>query len=328
MRVLPTWCRDVVVLDARAPLPLDRPFTAAEADLAGVGADLRTRLLSDGLLRPMLRGVLVATQVPDSFRLRVAAARLVVPHHAVVVDRTAAWIHGVDALPRSAVHEMPSIDVYSTSGSRMRRTGVASGIRDLRAYDVEVVDDLLVTTALRTACDLGRLLWRFDAIGAIDGFVRRGVDVGRLQQEVERFKGYRGVVQLRHLVPLADANAESPPESALRLHWHDSDLPWPETQIWEYDDDGAPRFRIDIGRREVGYGVEYFGEEFHSEAARARDEQRIAWLEQQRGWTMDVFTKDDVYGTELAASGRLRSGFHRARAALGLRDATYIDLAR
>ena len=40
---------------------------------------------------------------------------------------------------------------------------------------------------------------------------------------------------------------ESPPESALRLHWHESGIPVPpQTQIWEYADDGSPLFRIDV----------------------------------------------------------------------------------
>ena len=89
---LPTWCRDAVLLDERAPIPIDRPFTAALADSSGVPAALRHKLVTLGLLRPLVRGVFVASQVPDSFRLRVSAVALVTPPHAVVVDRTAAWI--------------------------------------------------------------------------------------------------------------------------------------------------------------------------------------------------------------------------------------------
>src|SRR5688572_13498844 len=164
MHRLPTWCRDAVLLDAAAPLPIDRPFTAREADAAGVGASLRHKLVGNGLVRPMVRGVFVASHVPDSFRLRVAAVALVAPPHTVVVDRTAAWIHGVDALPRSAVHEMPSLDLFSRGTSRMRRTGVTSGVRDLLPADVDELGDVVVTTPLRKALDLGRLLWRFDAL--------------------------------------------------------------------------------------------------------------------------------------------------------------------
>lgn len=324
---LPSWCRDAVLLDESAPLPVDRPFTAHDADAAGVPASLRHKLIANGLLRPLVRGVFVATQVPDSLRLRVAAVALVTPPHVVVVDRTAAWIHGVDALPRSAMHEMPSLDLYSIRASRMRRTGVSSGIRHLTAADVEDVGGVAVTTALRTACDLGRLLWRYDALAAIDGFLRLGVAHDELVREVDRFKGHRGVVQLRRLVPLGDAGAESPPESALRLHWHEADIPArPTTQIWVHSDDGTPRFRIDVGDPEVRFGAEYFGEEFHGEDDEASDEDRLRWLRTRRAWVMEVFTKADVYGPDLAAGDRLRRGYFTARSTMGLRGRTYVDL--
>lgn len=324
MQVMPAWCRDVVVLGSDAPIPCDRPFSAAEASRLGVDESLRRRLVQRGLLRPVLRGVFVASSVSDSLRLRVAALGLVVPEHAVVVDRTAAWLHGVDALPRSAIHRMPSLDVFSRQGSRMRRPGVASGIRELTARDVEMIGGLAVTTPLRTACDLGRLLWRFDALGAIDGFLRLGLDHGMLLGEVDRFAGYRGVRQLRTLAPIGDPGAESQPESALRLHWYDADLPPPETQIWVDDDHGRPKFRIDVGDRSVRYGAEYFGEEFHDEDHQDADEARLTWLEKRRDWHMDVFTKDDVYGRELAASGRLRRGHGAAAASRPV----VIDLSR
>lgn len=324
MQVMPSWCRDVVALGSDAPIPCDRPFSAAEASRLGVDESLRRRLVQRSLLRPVLRGVFVASGVPDSLRLRVAALGLVVPQHAVVVDRTAAWLHGVDALPRSAIHRMPSLDVFSRQGSRMRRPGVASGIRELTARDVEFVGGLAVTTPLRTACDLGRLLWRFDALGAIDGFLRLGLDHGLLLGEVDRFAGCRGVRQLRALAPIGDPGAESQPESALRLHWYDADLPPPETQIWVDDDNGLPKFRIDVGDQSVRYGAEYFGEEFHGEDQQDADEARLTWLEERRDWHMDVFTKDDVYGRELAASGRLRRGHGAAAASRPV----VIDLSR
>jgi hypothetical protein len=325
MHIMPGWCRDVERIGSDAPIPVDRPFSAQEATRAGVDASLRRRLVERELLRPVLRGVFVATHVPDSLRLSVAALELVVPDHAVVVDRTAAWLHGVDALPRSAIHQMPALDVFSRHASRLRRPGVASGTRDLRVRDVEHLGHLTVTTSLRTACDLGRRLWRFDALAAIDGFLRLGLDHGLLLSESERFKGHRGVRQLRELVPLGDPGAESPPESALRLHWYDAELPKPETQIWVPDDDGRPRFRIDVGHREVRYGAEYFGEEFHPDEQDDHDEARLAWLRKRRDWVMDVFMKTDVYGTALVASDRLRHGFADAVARPSV---TYIDLSR
>lgn len=328
MMLPPAWCRDVALLGPDAPIPVDRPFTSAQASIEGVRPQLLAHLVSTGLVRRLLRGVLVATQVTDSFALRVDALKLVVPDHCVVVDRTAAWVRGVSVLPRSARYEMPFLDVFSVDGSRMRRDGIRSGVRDLSVTDVEECDGLKITSSLRTACDLGRGLWRFDALAALDGFRRLGLDAARLTAEVERFKGYRGVVQLRTLVPLADARAESPAESALRLHWYDADLPRPELQIWVHDDAGVAIFRVDLGLEELLYGSEYDGEEFHGAEAAEHDATRRAWLEDQRGWLIEVFDKDDVYARRADPVSRLKSGYRRARARLGTREVSYIDLSR
>lgn len=327
MRFVHGWA-DGDVLGPDSPLPLDRPFTVSEAARHGVPGHLVVRLVDSGHLRRLLRGVVVASQVPDSLRLRVAALKLVVPDHAVVVDTTAAWLHGVDALPRSAIHEMPALDVFSTAASRMRRGGVRSGVRELHTADVEVVDGLLVTTMLRTALDLGRSLWRYDAIGALDGFLRAGVPHERVLAEVDRFKGHRGVRQLRMLAPLATPLAESNPESALRLHWIEAELPGAEPQVWVHDDDGSARYRIDVGDPDVRYGAEYFGAEFHGEDAEVADLQRLQWLDQHRDWVIDVFRKDDVYGRGAEPGAVLRAGWSRAKARAGLRRApVYVDLA-
>ena len=210
----------------------------------------------------------------------------------------------------------------------MRRAGVSSGIRHLTAADIEEIGGVPVTTALRTACDLGRLLWRYDALAAIDGFLRLGVSQDQLLQ-VERFKGHRGVVQLRCLAERSDPGAESPPESALRLHWYEADIPSrPATQIWVHADDGTPRFRIDVGDPDVRFGAEYFGEEFHGEDDQVSDEDRLRWLRDRRAWVMEVFTKADVYGPDLAAGDRLHRGYVTARSTMGLRGRTYVDLGR
>lgn len=244
------------------------------------------------------------------------------------MDTTAGWLHGVDTLPRSAIHEMPRLDVYSSQETRMRRGGVRSGIRELRPSDVEVVDGLRVTTMHRTALDVGRLLWRYDAIGALDGFLRAGVSQADLLDDLDRFKGYRGVRQLRALVPLATPLAESTPESALRLIWIESDLPTPVPQWWVNDDDGCPIYRIDLADPVHRYGAEYFGMAFHDDTTAHADTQRLAWLDSRRGWEMDVFRKDDVYSSEAAPHGVLRAGWERARARSSYASPSVIDLSR
>lgn len=316
----PRWLTaDLLLLDERCPLPLDRPFTAADMRRSGISRWYAHELRRRGLIRELLRGVYVAAQVPETIELRVDALKLVVPPTAVVTDRTAAWLHGVDLLPRSAVHEAPPVDLFDRRrAARVRRDGVRSGQRTLIDTDVMVVDGILVTTPLRTALDLGRSLRRYDALAALDGFLRLGVDHDRLLASVERFRGDRGVVQLRGLVPLADGRAESPPESVLRGHWIDAGLPAPEPQCWVHDEWGVPIFRIDVGLPAVRFGAEYNGERFHSGAvAERRDEKRGDWLAERGRWTIVVFWKDDLFGEDANPASLLLAGLKRARLAMG-----------
>jgi hypothetical protein len=231
-----------------------------------------------------------------------------------VTDRTAAWLHGVDLLPRSSGRTPPPINVFHTTDTRMDRPGVASGRRGLEPGDITVVQGIRVTTALRTSLDLGRLLWRYDALAAIDGFLRIGVPHELLIAEIGRFRGYRGVRQLRALAPLGDGRAESPGESALRLNWYDASLPRPDLQTWVYDDHGVAIYRLDIALPELRYAAEYDGEENHSsDEDREHDEKRRTWCERERLWLFEVFTKVDVYERRPDPLPRLTSGYRKAR---------------
>jgi len=284
------------------------------AETWGVSRQTLRGLVRTGHVRRVLTGVYVGAQARDDMEQRARAVALVVPPAAVVTDRTAAWLHGVDILPRTALREPPPVSVFRAAGTRLRRAGVASGTRGLLARDVTQIGGVLVTTPLRTACDLGRFLWRYDALAAIDQFLALGVDHLHLAAEVPRFKGFRGVRQLRYLVPLGDRRSESPGESALRLHWYDAGLPRPKVQQSVYDDLGRELYRLDLALPELRYAAEYDGEEFHSaDDDQAHDEERREWIRKHRHWTIDVFTKHDVYGATGAAARRLTQGFVQAR---------------
>ncbi len=120
------------------------------------------------------------------------------------------------------------------------------------------------------------------------------------------------MVQLRQLVPLVRGDAESQRESWVRLAIVDHGLPEPVAQFW-VTEGGRPVFRLDLAYPRARTAVEYDGEEWHSsEADRARDLRRRAWLE-ERGWTVVVLTKhsfDDPshqWLSDLAAHLRRRS---------------------
>ncbi len=310
-----TWLDDTgIFLGKRCPVPLDVPFTPARAKALGVSRRAFLLMVRAGLLRNVVHGVYAVAQAPDDTLMRASALALVVPPTAVVTDRTAAWLHGVDILPRAALRQVPPIQVVHVDDTRVRRPEVDGRRRGLLESDITTVHGVRVTTALRTCLDLARLLWRFDALAAIDGFLRQGVEQDLLIAETDRFKGYRGVIQLRLLSPLGDPRSESVGESGLRLHWYDAGLPRPELQHWICSDSGVPIYRLDLSLPEVHYAAEYDGHEFHSRPEdQDYDAARAAWLREERGWRIDRFTKTEVYDRAPSPVACLQAGFTQAR---------------
>ena len=67
------------------------------------------------------------------------------------------------------------------------------------------------------------------------------------------------------------------------------------------------------------YAAEYNGLEFHSETADVKyDEDRLGWIQDHRAWSIDPFTKDDVYAREADPIPRLQAGHAQARRSVSL----------
>lgn len=211
----------------------------------------------------------------------------------MLCDRTAAWLHGVDTFAYRELEVLPPVETFALrDGGRTRRQGCSGGERDLSPKDVCRIFDVYVTTPLRTALDLACRLHRAQALAALDGFMRIcGVTREELEGELPRYRGRRGVVQLRSLVPLASSQAESPGESLTRLAIIEAGLPMPVLQYW-VEDGGVPRYRLDLAYPKSKVAIEYDGHPWHdSPAQRAADEERRAWL-RARGWTVIVVTSE------------------------------------
>jgi hypothetical protein len=295
-------------------LPAGRPFLTAESDARGVGNDHRRMLVRWGLLRRPVRGVFHRADLTDDLTLRLAVLGLVVPSDCVVTDRTAAWLWGAPMVLAPGDHrQVPRVSVFAPPGRRLRNLVAASGERILSRDDVVRLDGVQVTSQLRTACDLARLLHRDQALAAVDMLARVGAfGVDDLVAELDRFKGYRGVVQARMLAPLLDARSESPMESIARLRWHDAGLPWPDCQVEVEGPHGS--YFVDVGRAKERFGVEYFGKEFHSDDDEVDDQRRLTWLREQQGWTIIVARRDDVVGPRQHLDISLRRAWEAHRA--------------
>lgn len=277
------------------------PFTWAQMKKLGMKRHRLDELVANGLVRRVLTGVYLRADVPDNPQTRVRAAALVVSAFAVVCDRTAAWLLDVDTFEYRELEILPPLETFVLRGhSPTNRSECVGGRRDLRRWEICVIDGLAVTTPLRTALDLGCRLSRRGALAALDGFMRvHGITREDMEAELPRYFRRRGVLQLRQLIPLADARAESPGESWTRLAIIDEGLPVPEPQVWVHDG-GIPVYRLDLAYPLSKVAVEYDGREFHeSRQRREHDRGRREWLE-RHGWTVIVVDKNSFTPEALA----------------------------
>lgn len=277
------------------------PFTASGLPELGLTPRQLRQAVEEGRARRLLRGVYVAADIEDSVELRTAALALVVGDAHVIVDRTAAWLHGVDTFGLAELRAGPPIECCVLRGStRTRLDGVRGRTRDLRPDDVERRGDLCVTTPLRTALDLGCHLRRREAFAAICGLARgHAIDAAQLRAGADRFRRRRGVLQLRELIPLLDTRLESAREAWTLLAIRDAGLPAPEPQLW-VEVDGVATYRLDLAYPAHRVCVEYDGFEAHeqTEEQRRYDAARRAWL-RAHGWKIIVVRLGDFTGTHL-----------------------------
>jgi hypothetical protein len=253
-------------------------------------------MLRQRRVRKVLRDVYQSCEATDTIESRAHAAALVMPPFGVLCDRTAAWIHGIDAMWFRELEILPPLDVVVLRHSqRRKRSEWRNGERDLAPTDVMRIGAIRVTTPLRTALDLGCKLPRRDALAAVDQLMRVH-DLTRedLRRELPRYVGRRGVVQLRSVVAAADPRPESPPESWIRMSILDAGLPAPEIQYSIVVRGGVERYRLDLAYPKHRVCIEYDGEEFHTSPEDQRaDEARRDWLRAQ-GWVVIVVTKNGL----------------------------------
>ncbi|HEY7043230.1 MAG TPA: hypothetical protein VH419_06140 [Nocardioidaceae bacterium] len=303
----------------------DTPFTLTMASQAGLTPDRLRRLVEDGAVRRVVRGVYVTNSIPDTVLLRAQAAALVISPATVLCDRTAAWLHGIDVFRWAERDVLPTLETFVLRyHARHSREGLYGGQRDLLPSDVMVIHGVQVTTPLRTALDLGCALPRRDALAALDSFMRVfGLTQHQLRLEATRYFRRRGVRQLRGLLPLADPRAESPGESWTRLEIIDSRFPAPQLQ-WSVRRNGGELFRLDLAYPGLKIAIEYDGEEFHDSAeSHLADEQRRRWLE-EHGWIVIVVRKEDFTREAIFQwTEQLRRAIDQRRVTVRLRPGTH-----
>jgi hypothetical protein len=315
--VLPLDDTDLTVLHR---LPLRHPFSTAMAYDVGVTRKALHRLVVKGALRRPVRTGYVWAGLPDTLETRVELLELVVPPGCFVADHTAAWLHvGQKALLPNAHLTTPKPDIFRHSDIRaLRNPLVRSGERAVLPRDLMQIGGLQVTTPLRTGCDLLRLFQRDVGMWGLCCMLGTGTfSLEQVYAEIPRYKGERGVVQLRALAPLADGAVQSFGEAALLLRWYDAGLPRPRCQI-PIVHEGRVVFWLDMGLEELLFAAEYDGAEWHDgDEAEDHDEARRGWLDEQRHWWIEVFRQVSVFGLKQDADLRLRAAYEQARALRG-----------
>ena len=301
-------------LGSAFPLPVAEPFTFKMAREAGISRRRLGALVDVGLLRRPIKGVYLATEAGDSLPIRAACLRLVAPADCIVVDRHAGWLLGAEMILAPGEHiSLRPLSLYRPAGhGRLRNDIASSGERDVKDSETDEIGGLRVTTALRTAWDLGRVRWPDEAIAGVSMMHRLGAyDPKEFVEGIEQFRGQRWVTTLRGIGPLADSRFESPPEAVLGLRCHQARFPMtPQVEVSTAT--GGFVARLDLANEDLLAAVEYDGAEWHSSPGQqVRDRERRLEVCRE-GWLVEAFTKSDLFTRTGTADVRIRKLHHQA----------------
>lgn len=163
-------------------------------------------------------------------------------------------MHGLDLPPVSPVEVIvPNAHTSNRAGVHLRRTTLGAG-------DVVTLRGLRVTSALRTAVDLGRRRPLVDAVIALDmALHRRIVRLTELRSYSAANRGAKGIANLRRAIELAEPATESPMETRLRMLLVLARLPRPRAQVSLHDQQGRLLGRPDLYYPEHKLALEYDG---------------------------------------------------------------------
>ena len=247
---------------------------------------------------------MLASEPLDLARRSRGAYRLVAGHGALA-GYSAAELLGSGCAPPDADAEVivPRADFREYPGLRVHRDRLADD-------EVVEIDEVLMTSPLRTAYDLARWLPLTEAVAAVDALTRCGcvppTEVLRIDR---RYPGARWRRRVPKVAALSDPRAESVMESRCRLALVLRGLPRPELQYEVRLPDGGLAY-LDMAYVEQRLAVEYDGDQHRERRAFRSDLSRQNQLV-DLGWTVLRFTADDVLRAPDAMAARVRRALHR-----------------
>lgn len=238
-----------------------------------------------------------------------------------VVRAKACWLrargHGVVAgFSASALHGAKWIDATRPAtiidSNRSRATGITVWAVAIEDDEIQLIDAMRVTTAVRTAVDLACRYPADTAVSAIDALARATrLKVADIELAAQRHPRRHGLRRALKAIELVDPGAESPRETWLRLLIVRAGYPPPETQIPIYNQYGVLIGQVDMGWRELKLAVEYEGSHHRDPERFTKDIRRVDEMA-EAGWLVIRVTSRDTQATVL----RLIAGAWAQRTAL------------
>ena len=208
--------------------------------------------------RTIFRDVYLPKAVEPSLDDRMLGAWLWSRRQAILAGAAASALHGAQWVDADAPIELITKSARPHSGLVVRN-------ETLSGDEVTTRRRLPVTTLARTAFDLGRHLPRDQALARLDALMRATpFSAEDIRVLVKRYRGARGIRQLKELLPLVNGGAASPRETWLRLLLIDAGLPKPTTQI-PVNDGWRMLGVLDMGWEDFMVAAEYDGDQHRTD---------------------------------------------------------------
>jgi len=270
-------------------------FSIDQLTRTGITDHALTSGLAADRFERLHRGVFAVRGAPATPARQFMVAVLLAGPHSAISHRTAATLHGLD------VRASTPIEVTTLRGQRRRTRGTTGHIQhestDLRGGDVMYLDDLPVTSPVRTLIDLGASATLFEVETALDDALKRKVveidDVRQRYLEIRR-QGRRGCGPIGELLRRRDPTLEMSNtfEKLLLRAVRRAGLAEPEAQH-RVDGEGF-RYFVDFAWPEQRLAVECDSIAYHSGLRELQGDV----VRQNRlvlaGWTVLRFTWDDL----------------------------------
>jgi hypothetical protein len=250
---------------ARPPIqPAALRGTVFRGSAAVADGILTPRQLDGKSWRRLYRDVYADASVPQSHRLAVRGAMLVIPDGAVISGRSAAYLWG------AAMAEPTGPVAIWSSRSFGPIRGMTIRVSPMSARCITAHRGIPVSTPEHAAWEMAWSLPLFEAMGWIDALARRRhLSRVRLIEHCAVHPGARGRQLARTRLSLADARSESPPESTVRVA------------------------RVDLAWPDIRFAVEYDGQWHAARDQLTRDRRRLRDLT-AAGWQIFHVTRDDL----------------------------------